>query len=173
MPMNFEKKESIAITLIGDPNVSNMMSKLLNLGMLLSPILNACCIDLSLMAKPNRENDGLMLGGFAFLCSFAMSELEIEPRYPLFGGWKKSLRGQVLSNTYELKDPRVFDWSFGLRHWFEEDGMEVALPEGSKSPAAAFSFPADQYLEVYYSFSPICMLAEPLMLVELQIEVLF
>ncbi|KAG0454236.1 hypothetical protein HPP92_025540 [Vanilla planifolia] len=131
------------------------------------------------------------------------SELEIEPRYPLFGGWKVAF---VIGYSLPLEDcifespdgQYYLNLSFGcpfVETLVDSLTIKVALPEGSKSPAAAVSFPSDQYLEktysyldvvgrttvvikkknvvpehnipfqVYYSFSPICMLAEPLMLV--------
>ncbi|MQL95642.1 hypothetical protein Taro_028315 [Colocasia esculenta] len=130
------------------------------------------------------------------------SELQIEPRYPLFGGWKSTF---VIGYGLPLKDflfeasdgRRYLNFSFGcplMETVVDKLVIKVVLPEGSKNPSAAVTFPIAQKLEtsfsyldivgrptvvlekenvvpehntffqVYYSFSPVFMLAEPLML---------
>ncbi|KAF9676675.1 hypothetical protein SADUNF_Sadunf08G0027700 [Salix dunnii] len=147
---------------------------------------------------------------------YRKSELEIEPRYPLFGGWKATF---VIGYGLPLEDflfespdgKRYLNFSFGcplaetvvdkltikvgllLLIICIHDAV-VVLPEGSKDPSAAVPFPVEQRLEtkysyldvvgrtvlvlekknvvpehitpfqVYYTFKPIFMLAEPLML---------
>lgn len=131
------------------------------------------------------------------------SELEIEPRYPLFGGWKSSF---LIGYGLPLQDflfessngQRYLNISFGcplIETIVDELTIKVVLPEGSKNPVLSIPFSADQthetrysYLDVigrptvvikkknvvpehsipfqvYYDFSPVFMLAEPLMLV--------
>ncbi|XP_044968742.1 dolichyl-diphosphooligosaccharide--protein glycosyltransferase subunit 1B [Hordeum vulgare subsp. vulgare] len=131
------------------------------------------------------------------------SELEIEPRYPLFGGWHCTFTigyGMPLQDfLFESADGRRFaNLTFGsplLNTVVDNLTIKVVLPEGSKSPQAVVPFETDQHLEtsysyldvvgrttvvikkknvvgehnvpfqVYYEFSPIFMLAEPLMLI--------
>ncbi|XP_038712028.1 dolichyl-diphosphooligosaccharide--protein glycosyltransferase subunit 1B [Tripterygium wilfordii] len=130
------------------------------------------------------------------------SELEIEPRYPLFGGWKATFvigYGLPLQDfLFESSDgQRYLNFSFGCplaETVVDKLTIKVVLPEGSKDPSAVVPFSVDQYLEkkysyldvvgrtvvvlekrnvvpehnspfqVYYTFNPIFMLAEPLML---------
>ncbi|XWS56433.1 hypothetical protein CRYUN_Cryun09bG0085100 [Craigia yunnanensis] len=130
------------------------------------------------------------------------SELEIEPRYPLFGGWKATFTigyGLPLQNfLFESSgDRRYLNFTFGcplLETVVDKLTIKVVLPEGSKDPSAVVPFPVEQHLEtkysyldvvgrtvvvlekknvvpvhnshfqVYYTFKPIFMLAEPLML---------
>lgn len=130
------------------------------------------------------------------------SELLIEPRYPLFGGWKATF---VIGYVVPLNDflyessngDRYLNYSFGsplAETVVDKFTIKVVLPEGSKNPSAVVPFPIEQRLEkkysyldvvgrtvvvlekknvvpehnspfqVYYQFSPIFMLAEPLML---------
>lgn len=130
------------------------------------------------------------------------SELEIEPRYPLFGGWKATF---VIGYGLPLQDflfessegRRYLNFTFGcpfVETVVDKLTIKVVLPEGSKDPSAVVQFPVDQHLEtkysyldvvgrtvvvlekknvvpmhnspfqVYYTFNPIFMLAEPLML---------
>ncbi|GAV84150.1 Ribophorin_I domain-containing protein [Cephalotus follicularis] len=131
------------------------------------------------------------------------SELEIEPRYPLFGGWKATF---VIGYKLPLQDflfespdgRRYLNFSFGcplVETVADKLTVKVALPEGSKDPSVEVPFPVEQrletkysyldvvgrtvvvlekknvvpdhnsYFQVYYTFKPIFMLAEPLMLV--------
>ncbi|KAI4346327.1 hypothetical protein L6164_007234 [Bauhinia variegata] len=134
---------------------------------------------------------------------FLKSELEIEPRFPLFGGWKATF---VIGYGLPLED-FLFESPDGRRYLNFTFGcpladtvvdrliVKVVLSEGSKDPTAEVLFPVEQRLEtkysyldvvgrpvvvlekknvvpehntpfqVYYSFNPIFMLAEPLMLV--------
>ncbi|CAH9106461.1 unnamed protein product [Cuscuta epithymum] len=130
------------------------------------------------------------------------SELLIEPRYPLFGGWKATF---VLGYGVPLNDflyesangDRYLNYSFGCplaETVVDKLTIKVVLPEGSKNPSAVVPFPVEQSLEkkysyldiagrtvvvleknnvvpehnspfqVYYHFSPVFMLAEPMML---------
>ncbi|KAM7264336.1 hypothetical protein ACFE04_002019 [Oxalis oulophora] len=131
------------------------------------------------------------------------SELEIEPRYPLFGGWKATFiigYGLPLEDfLFESPDGRRYlNFSFGCpiaETVVDKLTVKVALPEGSQSPSALVPFPVEQsletkysyldiigrtvvvlekknvvpehntYFQVYYTFKPIFMVAEPLMLV--------
>uniref|UniRef100_A0A2P2MZ82 Dolichyl-diphosphooligosaccharide--protein glycosyltransferase subunit 1 n=1 Tax=Rhizophora mucronata TaxID=61149 RepID=A0A2P2MZ82_RHIMU len=130
------------------------------------------------------------------------SELEIEPRYPLFGGWKATFvigYGLPLQDfLFESPDGRRYlNFSFGcpfVETVVDKLTIKVVLPEGSKDPSAVVPFPVEQRLEkkysyldvvgrtvlvlekknvvpehntpfqVYYTFNPIFMLAEPIML---------
>ncbi|XP_019223466.1 PREDICTED: dolichyl-diphosphooligosaccharide--protein glycosyltransferase subunit 1B isoform X2 [Nicotiana attenuata] len=130
------------------------------------------------------------------------SELLIEPRYPLFGGWKSTFvigYGVPLEDfLFEAADgTRYLNYSFGCplgQTVVDKLTVKVVLPEGSKNPSAVVPFPVEQRFEkkysyldvvgrtvvvlekenvvpehnspfqVYYQFSPIYMLAEPLML---------
>ncbi|KAK8643358.1 hypothetical protein V6N13_012660 [Hibiscus sabdariffa] len=130
------------------------------------------------------------------------SELEIEPRYPLFGGWKATFvigYGLPLQDfLFESSDDRRYlNFTFGcplLDTVVDKLTVKVVLPEGSKDPSAVVPFTVEQHLEtkysyldvvgrtvvvmekknlvpvhnshfqVYYTFKPIFMLAEPLML---------
>ncbi|XP_024018890.1 dolichyl-diphosphooligosaccharide--protein glycosyltransferase subunit 1B [Morus notabilis] len=130
------------------------------------------------------------------------SELEIEPRYPLFGGWKATFvigYGLPLQDfLFESPDGRRYlNFTFGcplVETVVDKLTIKVVLPEGSKDPSVVTPFPVEQRLEtkysyldvigrtvmvlekknvvpehnspfqVYYSFNPIFMLAEPLML---------
>eukprot|EP01018_Ginkgo_biloba_P016536 Gb_37136 [translate_table: standard] len=131
------------------------------------------------------------------------TELEIEPRYPMFGGWQATFTigyGLPLQDFLFLSADgrRYLNITFGCPF----DGViidnvivKVALPEGSKDPSVSVPFPVDQhheikysyldtvgrtvvvlskknvvpehnmFFQVYYNFSTISMLAEPLMLV--------
>ncbi|KAG4998019.1 hypothetical protein AAZX31_10G198900 [Glycine max] len=131
------------------------------------------------------------------------SELEIEPRYPLFGGWKSTFvigYGLPLQDfLFESPDGRRYlNFTFGcplVETVVDKLIVKVVLPEGSKDPTVEIPFEVKQHLEikysyldvvgrtvvvlekrnavpehnapfqVYYSFNPIFMLAEPLMLV--------
>ncbi|KAI9124574.1 hypothetical protein K1719_004496 [Acacia pycnantha] len=134
---------------------------------------------------------------------FLKSELLIEPRYPLFGGWKSTF---VIGYGLPVEDflfespdgGRYLNFTFGCPLTdtvVDKLLVKVVLPEGSKDPKAVVSFPVEQRLEtkysyldvvgrtvvvlekrnavpehnipfqVHYSFNPIFMLAEPLMLV--------
>ncbi|TYI07719.1 hypothetical protein ES332_A10G245500v1 [Gossypium tomentosum] len=130
------------------------------------------------------------------------SELEIEPRYPLFGGWKATFvigYGLPLQDfLFESSDDkRYLNFTFGcplIGMVVDKLTIKVVLPEGSTDPSPVVPFPVEHRLEakyssldvigrtvvvlekknfvpmhnshfqVYYTFNPIFMLAEPLML---------
>ncbi|CAB4270532.1 unnamed protein product [Prunus armeniaca] len=131
---------------------------------------------------------------------YLKSDLEIEPRYPLFGGWKATFvigYGLPLEDfLFESPDGRRYlNFTFGCplaETVVDKLIIKVVLPEGSKDPSAVVPFSVKQHLEikysyldvagrtvvvlekenvvpehnspfqVYYSFNPIFMLAEPL-----------
>lgn len=88
------------------------------------------------------------------------SELEIEPRYPLFGGWKATFTigyGLPLQDfLFESHDGRRYlNFSFGcplIETMVDDLTVKVILPEGSRNPTAAVPFPVDQHLEMTYSY---------------------
>ncbi|TYH51250.1 hypothetical protein ES332_D10G259700v1 [Gossypium tomentosum] len=130
------------------------------------------------------------------------SELQIEPRYPLFGGWKATFvigYGLPLQDfLFESSDDkRYLNFTFGcplIGMVVDKLTIKVVLPEGSTDPSPVVPFPVEHHLEakyssldvvgrtvvvlekknfvpmhnshfqVYYSFKPIFMLAESLML---------
>ncbi|KAI3948527.1 hypothetical protein MKW98_019277, partial [Papaver atlanticum] len=92
--------------------------------------------------------------------SNSKSELEIEPRYPLFGGWKATF---VIGYGLPLEDflfksadgKRYLNFTFGcplVNIVVDKFTMKVVLPEGSKEPSAIVPFPVDQHLETSYSY---------------------
>ncbi|WOL12949.1 hypothetical protein Cni_G21718 [Canna indica] len=91
---------------------------------------------------------------------FQKSELEIEPRYPLFGGWKATFTigyGLPLQDfLFESPDgQRYLNFSFGcplLETTVDDLTVKVILPEGSRNPTAAVPFPVHQNLEMTYSY---------------------
>ncbi|XP_074590344.1 dolichyl-diphosphooligosaccharide--protein glycosyltransferase subunit 1B [Curcuma longa] len=88
------------------------------------------------------------------------SELEIEPRYPLFGGWKATFTigyGLPLQDfLFESPDGRRYlNFSFGcplIETVVDDLTVKVILPEGSRNPTAAVPFPVNQHLEMTYSY---------------------
>ncbi|CAA7390459.1 unnamed protein product [Spirodela intermedia] len=88
------------------------------------------------------------------------SELEIEPRYPLFGGWKASFvigYGLPLHDfLFESPDGRRYlNFSFGcplMETVVDHLTVKVVLPEGSKNPSASVPFPVKQKLETSFSY---------------------
>ncbi|KAF8395233.1 hypothetical protein HHK36_019175 [Tetracentron sinense] len=88
------------------------------------------------------------------------SELEIEPRYPLFGGWKATFivgYGLPLQDfLFESSDGRRFlNFSFGcplVNTAVDKLIIKVVLPEGSKDPSAVVPFSVKQHLETSYSY---------------------
>ncbi|XP_057424151.1 dolichyl-diphosphooligosaccharide--protein glycosyltransferase subunit 1B [Lotus japonicus] len=90
---------------------------------------------------------------------FLKSELEIEPRYPLFGGWKSTFvigYGVPLQDfLFESPDGRRYlNFTFGCPAEAVVDKLivKVVLPEGSKDPAAVIPFEVEQHLETKYSY---------------------
>uniref|UniRef100_A0A0E0H866 Dolichyl-diphosphooligosaccharide--protein glycosyltransferase subunit 1 n=1 Tax=Oryza nivara TaxID=4536 RepID=A0A0E0H866_ORYNI len=88
------------------------------------------------------------------------SELEIEPRYPLFGGWHCTFTigyGLPLQDfLFESDDGRRYiNLTFGcplLDTVVDDLTIKVVLPEGSTSPQAVVPFLTEQYLETSYSY---------------------
>ncbi|KAM0878309.1 hypothetical protein ACQ4PT_034958 [Festuca glaucescens] len=88
------------------------------------------------------------------------SELEFEPRYPLFGGWHCTFTigyGMPLQDfLFESEDGRRFaNLTFGcplLNTVVDDLTIKIVLPEGSKSPQAVVPFLTEQHLETSYSY---------------------
>ncbi|OWM70563.1 dolichyl-diphosphooligosaccharide--protein glycosyltransferase subunit 1A [Punica granatum] len=130
------------------------------------------------------------------------TELEIEPRYPMFGGWRTAFTigyGLPLRDfLFESEGKRFINISFGSPiNEIVVDTLivKVVLPEGSRDISVSAPFPVkesretkfshldlvgrpvvvleksnvvpehNQYFQVYYTFSSISMLMEPLMLI--------
>ncbi|KAF2295749.1 hypothetical protein GH714_033818 [Hevea brasiliensis] len=91
---------------------------------------------------------------------YQKSELEIEPRYPLFGGWKATFvigYGLPLQDfLFESSDgKRYLNFSFGCplaEIVVDKLTIKVVLPEGSKDPSIVVPFPVEQHLETKYSY---------------------
>ncbi|CAA0806365.1 Dolichyl-diphosphooligosaccharide--protein glycosyltransferase subunit 1B [Striga hermonthica] len=95
------------------------------------------------------------------------SELLIEPRYPLFGGWKSTF---VIGYGVPLQDflfesddgARYLNYTFGCPladTVVDKLTIKVVLPEGSKDPSIKVPFEVEQSLEVcffylYLGFNP-------------------
>ncbi|XP_062227289.1 dolichyl-diphosphooligosaccharide--protein glycosyltransferase subunit 1B [Phragmites australis] len=88
------------------------------------------------------------------------SELEIEPRYPLFGGWHCTFTigyGLPLQDfVFESIDGgRYINLTFGcplLDTVVDDLTIKVVLPEGSKNPQPVVPFLTEQHLETSYSY---------------------
>ncbi|KAK6144803.1 hypothetical protein DH2020_021623 [Rehmannia glutinosa] len=81
------------------------------------------------------------------------SELLIEPRYPLFGGWKSTF---VIGYGVPLQD-FLFESAAGARYLNYSFGCPLAdtvvvLPEGSKDPSVEVPFAVEQSLQTKYSY---------------------
>ncbi|GLJ21934.1 hypothetical protein SUGI_0410650 [Cryptomeria japonica] len=88
------------------------------------------------------------------------TELEIEPRYPMFGGWQATF---TIGYGLPLKD-FLFQASDGKRYLnltfaspfndviIDKLIVKVALPEGSKDPYVTIPFSVDQHQEIKYSY---------------------
>ena len=91
---------------------------------------------------------------------FRRTELELEPRYPLFGGWKMAF---TLGYSVPLQDV-VFRAPDGSRYLNVSFGspfnnivvdkliLKVVLPEGSSAVSVHFPFPVEQGQEKKYSY---------------------
>uniref|UniRef100_A0A1D1ZGL5 Dolichyl-diphosphooligosaccharide--protein glycosyltransferase subunit 1 n=1 Tax=Anthurium amnicola TaxID=1678845 RepID=A0A1D1ZGL5_9ARAE len=86
------------------------------------------------------------------------TELIIEPRYPMFGGWKTSFTvgyGLPLKDfLFESEGRRLLNISFGcpVDDLVVDDLIvKVVLPEGSKDFSSYVSFPTKQWQEIKYS----------------------
>ncbi|GMJ10545.1 OLIGOSACCHARYLTRANSFERASE 1b [Hibiscus trionum] len=130
------------------------------------------------------------------------TELMIEPRYPMLGGWRTAFTigyGLPLQDfLYESEGNRFLNMTFGspmIELAIDTLILKVVLPEGSSDISAAAPFPIkqwretkishldiggrpvvvlektnvvpehNQYFQVYYKFSGLSMLREPLMLI--------
>ncbi|KAJ0963765.1 hypothetical protein J5N97_028887 [Dioscorea zingiberensis] len=88
------------------------------------------------------------------------SELELEPRYPLFGGWKATFvigYGLPLQDfLFESSDGQHYlNLTFGcplLETVVDRLTIKVVLPEGSKDPSVSVPFPVKQHYETTYSY---------------------
>ncbi|KAG9445615.1 hypothetical protein H6P81_011743 [Aristolochia fimbriata] len=88
------------------------------------------------------------------------SQLEIEPRYPLFGGWKATFiigyRVPLQDFLFEASDGRRYlNFSFGcplMETSVKKLIVKVVLPEGSKDASAVIPFPVEQHFETSYSY---------------------
>ncbi|RLM84856.1 hypothetical protein C2845_PM04G29580 [Panicum miliaceum] len=88
------------------------------------------------------------------------SELEIEPRYPLFGGWHCTFTigyGLPLQDfLFESDDGRRYiNLTFGcplLDTVADDLTIKVVLPEGSKNPQPVVPFVTEKHLEISYSY---------------------
>ncbi|CAA0807036.1 Dolichyl-diphosphooligosaccharide--protein glycosyltransferase subunit 1A [Striga hermonthica] len=131
----------------------------------------------------------------------SMTLLEIEPRYPMFGGWRTSFTigyGLPLQDfVFKSDGKRFLNIPFGCSIndvIVENLTVKIVLPEGSKDISVSVPFPVkqsqetkfshldmvgrpvivlektnvvsehNQYFQVYYKFSNISLLREPLML---------
>ncbi|KAL6572118.1 Dolichyl-diphosphooligosaccharide--protein glycosyltransferase subunit 1A [Orobanche minor] len=132
----------------------------------------------------------------------AKTLLEIEPRYPIFGGWRTSFTigyGLPLKEfLFKSAGKRFLNISYGCPMndvVVENLTVKVVLPEGSKYVSVSVPFPVkqsretkfshldmigrpvivlekinavpehNQYFQVYYKFSNLSLLREPLMLI--------
>ncbi|XP_074576549.1 dolichyl-diphosphooligosaccharide--protein glycosyltransferase subunit 1A [Curcuma longa] len=130
------------------------------------------------------------------------TQLEIEPRFPIFGGWQTSFTvgyGLPLQDfLFKLDGKYMLNITFGSpmdEVVIDNLIVKIVLPEGSKGIIAAVPFPAKQaeeikyshldivgrpvlvleknnvvpedniYFQVYYQFSKISLLREPMMLI--------
>ncbi|KAD7480013.1 hypothetical protein E3N88_03149 [Mikania micrantha] len=92
--------------------------------------------------------------------SFSKSEMEIEPRYPLLGGWKATFvigYGLPLEDVlFESADgKRYLNFSFGCpiaETLVNKITNKVVLPEGSKNPTAVVPFSVERRAETSYSY---------------------
>ncbi|PWA67104.1 ribophorin I [Artemisia annua] len=92
--------------------------------------------------------------------SYSKSELEIEPRYPLLGGWKATF---IIGYGLPLKDvlfeaddgKRYLNFSFGCpiaETVVNKITNKVVLPEGSKNPSVVVPFSVERRAETKYSY---------------------
>lgn len=92
--------------------------------------------------------------------SYSKSELEIEPRYPLLGGWKATFvigYGLPLQDfLFESNDgKRYLNFTFGCpiaETVVNKITNKVVLPEGSKNPSAVVPFSVDNRAETKYTY---------------------
>ncbi|XP_071706872.1 dolichyl-diphosphooligosaccharide--protein glycosyltransferase subunit 1B [Rutidosis leptorrhynchoides] len=92
--------------------------------------------------------------------SYSKSELEIEPRYPLLGGWKATFvigYGLPLQDVlFESNDgKRYLNFSFGCpiaETVVNKITNKVVLPEGSKNPHVVVPFSVERSAETKYTY---------------------
>ncbi|MBA0749936.1 hypothetical protein Gogos_003808, partial [Gossypium gossypioides] len=121
-------------------------------------VLNARCFDYSVA---NVVSSFMIMhlhlnAAFAIIPVEAKSELEIEPRYPLFGGWKATFvigYGLPLQDfLFESSDDkRYLNFTFGcplIGMVVDKLTIKVVLPEGSTDPSPVVPFPVEHRLEV-------------------------
>lgn len=88
------------------------------------------------------------------------SELLIEPRYPLFGGWKSTF---IIGYGVPIQDflfesidgARYLNYGFGCpidETVVDKLTVKVVLPEGSEDPSVVVPFHVEQSLEKKYSY---------------------
>ncbi|KAK9271402.1 hypothetical protein L1049_026992 [Liquidambar formosana] len=86
------------------------------------------------------------------------TELEIEPRYPMFGGWRTAFTigyGLPLQDfLFESEGKRFLNITFGCpmnEVVIDNLIVKVVLPEGSKDISASIPFPVKQWQETKFS----------------------
>eukprot|EP00262_Sarcandra_glabra_P010035 TRINITY_DN24899_c0_g1_i1.p1 TRINITY_DN24899_c0_g1~~TRINITY_DN24899_c0_g1_i1.p1 ORF type:complete len:612 (+),score=112.75 TRINITY_DN24899_c0_g1_i1:146-1981(+) len=86
------------------------------------------------------------------------TELEIEPRYPMLGGWRTSFTiGYSLplqDFLFESEGKRLLNISFGCpmeEVVIDDLIVKVVLPEGSKEISVSVPFPTEQWEEIKYT----------------------
>lgn len=86
------------------------------------------------------------------------TQLEIEPRFPMFGGWRTTFTigyGLPLQDfLFESEGKRVLNMTFGCpmdEVVIENLIVKVVLPEGSKVISVSAPFPTKQWQEIKYS----------------------
>ncbi|KAL3514887.1 hypothetical protein ACH5RR_027604 [Cinchona calisaya] len=97
--------------------------------------------------------------------------LEIEPRYPMFGGWKTSFTigyGLPLHDfLFQSEGRRFLNISFGSpinELVIDNLTVKVVLPEGSKDITVSIPFPVKQWQEL--KFSHLDMVGRPVVVLE-------
>ncbi|KAI4339248.1 hypothetical protein MLD38_024211 [Melastoma candidum] len=88
------------------------------------------------------------------------SELEFEPRYPLFGGWKATfvIGYGIPMEDFLFESPdgrRYLNFSFGCplsETVVDKLTVKIVLPEGSQEPSVVVPFEVKQSLERKYSY---------------------
>ncbi|KAJ7966996.1 Dolichyl-diphosphooligosaccharide--protein glycosyltransferase subunit 1 [Quillaja saponaria] len=99
------------------------------------------------------------------------TELEIEPRYPIFGGWRTTFSigyGLPLRDfLFQLDGKRFLNFSFGCpinEVVIDTLIVKVVLPEGSKDISASVPFPVKQWQET--KFSHLDVVGRPVVVLE-------
>ncbi|KAL2522072.1 Dolichyl-diphosphooligosaccharide--protein glycosyltransferase subunit 1A [Forsythia ovata] len=101
----------------------------------------------------------------------AKTLLEIEPRYPMFGGWRTSFTigyGLPLQDfLFQSEGKRYLNISFGCpmdEVVIEKLVVKIVLPEGSKDISVSVPFPVNQLEET--KFSHLDMVGRPVIVLE-------